>query len=288
MCKGLPGSGKSTWAAQQFADDTTVAIVNKDTIRRELEETGWTWSPENEKTVEKVRDVRIKTALRLGFTVISDDTNFARKHKVRLEQLARETGATMETKVFDVPVEECIARNAAREGKARVPDKVIWDMWTKYLQPQAEFKVTPYVPMVGTPQAIICDLDGTLSMFKEKGHRGPYDASKCDQDDVNLPVLAILQAMERQGYKIIFLSGREDVYRDQTETFLAMAGFVGYPLFMRKAKDFRKDWIVKAELFDANVRGKWDVLFVLDDRNQVVNMWREMGLTCLQVADGNF
>ena len=57
---------------------------------------------------------------------------------------------------------------------------------------------------------------------------------------------------------------------------------------MRKTGDFRKDSIVKKELFDENVRGKYNIEFVLDDRNQVVEMWRSIGLVCLQVADGNF
>ena len=57
---------------------------------------------------------------------------------------------------------------------------------------------------------------------------------------------------------------------------------------MRRTKDFRKDAIVKTELFDAHIRGRYEVLFVLDDRNQVVEMWRVMGLPCLQVAAGDF
>ena len=59
-------------------------------------------------------------------------------------------------------------------------------------------------------------------------------------------------------------------------------------LFMRASGDTRKDEIVKLELFDAHVRGKYDVRLVLDDRDRVVRMWRSIGLTCLQVADGEF
>ena len=57
---------------------------------------------------------------------------------------------------------------------------------------------------------------------------------------------------------------------------------------MRRTKDFRKDAIVKTELFEAHIRGQFEVLFVLDDRDQVVEMWRQMGFACLQVAPGNF
>jgi hypothetical protein len=57
---------------------------------------------------------------------------------------------------------------------------------------------------------------------------------------------------------------------------------------MRKTDDNRKDCIVKKEIYETFIKDKYNVLFVMDDRNQVVNMWREQGLTCFQVADGNF
>jgi adenylate cyclase class IV len=57
---------------------------------------------------------------------------------------------------------------------------------------------------------------------------------------------------------------------------------------MRKTGDNRPDNIVKKEIFDSNIKNNYYIEFVLDDRNKVVKMWRELGLTCLQVADGNF
>ena len=58
-------------------------------------------------------------------------------------------------------------------------------------------------------------------------------------------------------------------------------------LVMRKTGDYRKDSIVKREMFEEHIEGKYNVLFVLDDRNQVVDMWRkELGLTCLQCNYG--
>ncbi len=59
-------------------------------------------------------------------------------------------------------------------------------------------------------------------------------------------------------------------------------------LHMRKTGDRRKDAIVKGELFDANVRGRYNVLLVLDDRDQVVKYWRSLGLNCWQVNEGAF
>ena len=285
MCIGLPGSGKSTWANAQDA-----VVVNKDKIRIELNATGWQWSPENEKDVIKVRDERIVEALnskKYNITVISDDTNFGRKHKVRLEQLARENGATFEIKSFtDVPLDVCIERDAQRVGQARVGEAVIKSMAEKFLKVPTVVEIKPYIPNADLMDAILCDLDGTLSLLNG---RSPYDASTCEKDKVNHEIKTILEVFYRfMQWQIIYLSGREDKYRSQTERFLQHHHCPPGPLHMRASGDFRKDYIVKSELFDAHIRDKYRVRFALDDRNQVVEMWRKMGLTCLQVADGNF
>jgi hypothetical protein len=57
---------------------------------------------------------------------------------------------------------------------------------------------------------------------------------------------------------------------------------------MRDKGNNEKDSIVKRNMFEKYIRGKYFIEYVLDDRNQVVEMWRSMGLTCLQVADGDF
>ena len=149
-------------------------------------------------------------------------------------------------------------------------------------------------------KAIICDIDGTLSL-KHDG-RTWYDASTSDLDNPNEPVLALLRFVqgfaqeynmaEQKGCQIIFLSGRQEKNRKPTEKFLEKHMLHGYPLFMRTTDDFRNDTIIKRELYEENVKGKYEILFVLDDRNSekcpVVDMWRELGLPCFQVADGNF
>jgi hypothetical protein len=57
---------------------------------------------------------------------------------------------------------------------------------------------------------------------------------------------------------------------------------------MRHTKDLRKDSIVKGEIYDSVIAPNYNVFFVLDDRNQVVDFWRSKGLTCFQVAPGDF
>ncbi len=148
-------------------------------------------------------------------------------------------------------------------------------------------------------KAIICDLDGTLAL-KHDG-RSWYDASTSDLDNPNEPVLALLRFVQEanwhglnteQDCQIIFLSGRQEKDREPTEKFLEKHRLNRYPLFMRTTDDFRNDTIIKKELYEENIKGNYEILFVLDDRNSekcpVVDMWRELGLACFQVAEGNF
>jgi len=137
-------------------------------------------------------------------------------------------------------------------------------------------------------KVVICDLDGTLCLFEKEDktqphYRNPYNASTCDNDLLNEVVAGIIK-----DKRVIFVSGREDKYIAPTERFLNTHNLKPLALLMRRTGDFRKDSIVKKEIYEAFIKPFYDVEFVLDDRNQVVEMWREQGLICLQVADGNF
>jgi hypothetical protein len=57
---------------------------------------------------------------------------------------------------------------------------------------------------------------------------------------------------------------------------------------MRPANDFRKDSLIKKEIYENDIKGKYNVIMVYDDRNQVVDVWRGLGLKCAQVEPGEF
>ena len=135
--------------------------------------------------------------------------------------------------------------------------------------------------MSNTQKAIICDLDGTLALLG----RDPYDATDAHLDTLNSPVAKVLSLYNG---KIVLVSGRESKYRPQTEKWLDTHGIRYDALFMRKTGDYRKDFVIKKEIYEQEIKGKYEIEFVLDDRDQVVKMWREIGLTCFQVAYGNF
>lgn len=128
---------------------------------------------------------------------------------------------------------------------------------------------------------VIVDIDGTVAL---KGNRSPYDYENVDKDKPNLPIVELVQYLAEE-YTIVFMSGRDDSCREKTKQWLEKWGLSGN-LYMRKTGDYRNDAIIKAELFE-NIKNR-QVAFVLDDRDRVVKMWREKGLTCLQVAEGNF
>jgi len=136
------------------------------------------------------------------------------------------------------------------------------------------------------PVAIICDLDGTLALLNG---RSPFDASKCDQDLPNIPVVNMVKNYYQLGYKILLVSGREDPFKPQTEKWLAGQNISYHVLIMRKAGDYRKDAIIKKEIYRYHIEGKYFVELVLDDRNQVVDLWRnDLHLPCFQVFYGDF
>lgn len=133
--------------------------------------------------------------------------------------------------------------------------------------------------------AILCDLDGTLALLTA---RGPYDTAKCELDELNEPIAHLLRTYAAAGIAVVLISGREDRFRSHTKRWLTRHAVPFDALFMRPTRDFRKDALIKREIYDRDIEPKYDIIFVLDDRDQVVQMWRNLGLTCLQVDYGNF
>ncbi|GIM89705.1 phosphatase domain-containing protein [Paractinoplanes toevensis] len=137
-----------------------------------------------------------------------------------------------------------------------------------------------------TSRAVLFDIDGTLAL--RTGDRSPYDWHRVGEDEPNPPVIELSRIVHAAGYRLILMSGRDEVCRQQTELWLDAQQVPFHELHMRPEKDNRKDSIVKEELYRKYVEGRRDVAFVVDDRNQVVRMWRELGLSCFQVAEGDF
>ncbi|MFF1701218.1 AAA family ATPase [Streptomyces sp. NPDC058252] len=286
MTKGLPGSGKSTWAKEYVlkAQPGTVVRINKDDMRAMLHADRW--NPANERQVVRARDALVEAFLvKKVNAVIVDDTNFAPQHETRLRQLAHRHGAQFEIKDFtDVPLHTCIKRDLAREKS--VGEKVIKDMYNQYLKPE------PADPPIYNPDlrdVVLVDLDGTLA--KMAADRSPFAWDRVGEDTPHHDIVDLVSTLREAGTGIIFVSGRDGSCYNQTRAWLrenlgdwSLSSF----LFMRTPGDMRKDSVVKEEIYQRSIAGKYNVWFVLDDRDQVVETWRALGLRCLQVAPGNF
>lgn len=139
------------------------------------------------------------------------------------------------------------------------------------------------------PDVFIFDIDGTLA--NHKGVRGPFEEHKVFFDKPIEPVWAVLNSLAANGYKIVFLSGRTDGCREDTELWLKqfMVNRKAKPhieLYMRKKGDQRKDSIIKKEIYDAEIFPKYNVIGVFDDRLQVCRMLYENGIFCFNVNQG--
>jgi predicted kinase len=294
LTKGLPGSTKSTWTREMMlSHPNTYKNVCKDDLRAMID-FGWWNGKKTENFILKVRNSIILTALEDGKHVIVSDTNLHPKHEEEIRELVKGK-AQVEIKDFThVSIDDCIKNDLKRENS--VGEKVIRDMYDKFLKPEP-VDVLPPERDPSLPDCIICDLDGCLALGMH--HRGPYDWMKVGDDIIDPAVEKIVRKFyDDDDYTVIFLTGRDGCCAKETGEWLERHGFpTNIPdscnfnsfLYHRVAGDCRKDSIVKRELYEQYIKGRYNVLFVLDDRSSVVQMWRnELGLKTLQVAEGNF
>jgi hypothetical protein len=136
---------------------------------------------------------------------------------------------------------------------------------------------------------VVFDLDGTLANTDHRQHlvvakdwRGFYAA--CDLDPPHGHIIETLVALVVSGHRVEIWSGRSDEVRDKTEAWLIAHGLGEVPLRMRKEHDYTPDDVLKRSWL--NPDDMPDLIF--DDRAKVVKMWREMGIPCCQVAEGDF
>lgn len=144
---------------------------------------------------------------------------------------------------------------------------------------------------------VICDIDGTICDLSHRLHfiENPpksWDAfhAACSDD---LPIHAMRDILCRLigDDAVFYVTGRNEAIRRQTVDWLDKHGFPQGALFMRNGSDRRQDWEVKREILHEQIyphNPKSEILCVLEDRDQVVKMWREEGLVCLQVKDGAY
>lgn len=299
MTRGLPGSGKTTFARNWVREyPQNRARINRDDLRAMLFNwDGGKLTYDEEKTVTQAQRAAVVALLNGGYDVMMDDTNLQAKN-------VKEWYSFIEGDIvfhdIDTAPQFCIdnVHRRVRQGGRNVPDEVIIDYANRFMQkgklppqvarPEAsEAAFAKYVPEIGLPHAVIFDIDGTLA---HSIGRGPFDETRYHEDELDFMVRELLFQAEFIGLKIVVMSGRKGtpVGAEATIKWLELNGITADRILMRGPDDDRNDAITKNELFEKFVAPNYYVDYVVDDRNRVVNMWRAKGLLCLQVADGNF
>lgn len=291
---GCPGSGKSTWAREFIAKNPGFFNINRDDYRQSImgheERDEYKYTKKKESIVTYMQHDAAHMILCQDGTkgVIISDTNLNPERRLVWEEYAKQWGHEVVYQVFDVPWTELVKRNAKRGTKA-VPIDVLRSMYSH----MREYKGLPvYKGTPGKPKAVIFDLDGTLALHVA---RGPYELDKLSTDAPNPMVVEYVKMLHQAGYTIITVSGRESgtkedsmCYYEATKKWMDSFSIPWEMHIQRNQGDTRKDDVVKEELFWNCIAPYYDVKLAVDDRSQVVEMWRRIGLECWQVNHGDF
>ena len=144
-----------------------------------------------------------------------------------------------------------------------------------------------------TEEIVIFDIDGTLADISKRRHHIQKKPKDWDaffrgipQDKAIKSIVRLCNILYESGVKILLCTGRREQDRPETVKWLAQNGVQYHELILRRDDDRRSDVIVKREMLAGLDRSK--ILFVVEDRSGVVEMWRSEGLVCLQCAPGEF
>jgi predicted kinase len=301
VMRGYPGSGKTTLANEWVREADNRVRLSRDDMRAVLYNDEGILNTAKENFISKIILADATAALAAGNDVLVDATNLRLKYVREWAALAAKVGAEFDVWDVETSVDKCVANDDKRffSGGRRVGENVIRDLAKRFPYP-----FPTYVPEDAQKVAlepapaydpyllniVLVDIDGTVALIPEGG-RSPYDRTRVSEDVPNQPVIDLVNIL-RKDYEVIFVSGREGTEQCYRDTLAWLSKHVQWEipgfLFMRPEGDMRNDSIIKYELYNKYIHGKYNVKYVVDDRNRVVEMWRSLGLTVLQVADGDF
>lgn len=281
---GVSGSGKSTKAKEMVAKNPHTVIVCRDDIRRMLfgvnKKSDYKFTKDREKLVTAIQFSSAKEALDRGKDVIVADTNLSVKTRDKWYHFSQEQKVTYAEDILECSADLGLMqeRNALREDS--VPPKVVNQQWQKFMDQYGNKPVIEYNHTL--PDCVICDIDGTLAKMSS---RSPFDWHRVYEDSLVPEVADYLTYLFNSNVHIILLSGRDGVCESLTKEWLYDHKVEYDHLYMREKGDNRKDTIIKQELYEEYIEGKYNVIHVIDDRPQVIDMWHDLGLKVWSVSD---
>lgn len=286
LTRGLPASGKSTWAKEFARVNPNVVRVSRDDLRTQLFP-GADYRDIDEDLITEAETALVRAALRQGKTVVVDAMHLQQRYINRWQKL----GYPVEIVEFHTDEATLLARNTNRES--RVPNHVIVNNYKKYtnkdgslrkvsLKPEEYVIDYKYVPDNTKPTAVIVDIDGTLA--HNDGHRSFYDYTQVMGDK---PVWHVIDAANGLNtvHHTIVVSGRKAECSEDTEAWLLAHGIQYDEFYMRADGDDRADTIVKMEILRDKIAPEFEVIAAIDDRPAVCEAWRKMGIPTFQVGD---
>jgi len=310
---GISGSRKSTYASKKIKESSNWLRCNRDDIRKQLmgtlDQSYYKRKDLNsiEKQVTYIQNNQIRHLLQQGYNIIIDNTNL--KWSIVDEFIAEFNHlADININIFGTG----LSLEVIKKGVQKREDKR--SFWQKLIKPnfidvsyidkqkkdldnflkelpkrrykyyKANYKIDQDYKL---PSTIICDLDGTISLF-DRDKKNPYDRD-FENDVMSPQVLFVLQSwlLRNPQSKITFFSGRDSKFRTQTIQFLSQGlDEKDYNLYMRETKDNRKDVTIKEEMFNKYLKDKYWVQFVIDDRLQVCRLYYKLGIFVMNVNQG--
>lgn len=297
LVQGISGSGK-TYFSKKWAEEKPLERVrlNFDDIRTML---GKYWVPEREDLVESIFKHSLNLAMLKGSDIVIDNySNLNPKRFKEFESIVEQFNKTSDikykiyTKVIDTPLEICIERDSKRD--IPIGEKVIRSQYKKYLPFFVSYRIKQIPKLeqnVKLPHCIIVDLDGTLC-YNTTGRPffGPEAAERVHEDTLVEPIADLVTRFcnnEAVESEFIVITGRDESMRKATLDWLDDHWLYPSKLIMRSPKDFTSGPEYKLSAFNTYIKDKYFVEFVLDDMQSCVDMWRNLGLVCLQPNKGN-
>ena len=294
IMQGPPASGKSTKAQEIYnSNKLKYVIVNRDSIR---ESRGDYWIPEQENYITKLEVNAVRSALELNLVPIIDATNLNPKTLEMWENIAEEFNAVIKRIELYIPFKEALLRDTRRglEGGRSVGEKVLRNFYQRYYLDKYEQEIRANTqlssePDDNLPPAVIFDLDLTIMV---RTNRGPYEYDKADSDKKDPKALWMIKRWIADGITPIFITGREatEASLKAIQTCLGIEpikklseSYFPYLILGRKEGDRRPSLIVKQELYEQNVEGKYNVLMAFDDDSTTVNMYKQKGIFASKV-----
>lgn len=288
---GIPASGKTTWSKDFVRSNDNWTRVSRDDFREMLKNSGVV---ENkvENIINELVNSTIEQSLLKKMNVIVDNTNLKEKYIQDIIEKFKYS-ADIDYQVFDISLDKAIERDKSRADK-NVGAHTITKMYKDYKVLLDSFSFQPVSKQTRphlTPdfnsakqQAVVFDIDGTLALM---GRRGPFDWMQVYKDDLNEIVSEQVKFHKDKGRKIIIVTGRDEVCRDVTKEWLEFHEIEFDEMYMRPKDDYRKDTLIKKEIYQNHIKPNYNLICVYDDRLSVVDMWYDEGIFVFNVNQGN-